>query len=219
MKKENEALYKSIAKRSFKTKLNLYSFKMALRCESEEVKLDVDDFNNFTITHELIEQCTAEYWQTERDNKIYGKIVDDIYKWIKLFKEKNNAVVDLLKANYVQNFNQVFTESDFESLLQNKKSCHYCGITIDLVEKLAAKKKLYKKNERGWSLEIDRVNSNFEYSEANCVMSCYWCNNAKTDEFTAEEFTVIGKAIAQVWYERITKSNIIGDFYHLKHTK
>jgi len=84
---------------------------------------------------------------------------------------------------------------------------------------LATKRKLFKKNERGWSLEIDRKNSNLEYSKENCVMSCYWCNNAKTDEFTAEEFAVIGKAIAMVWHDRLRESNIIGNLSDLIFTK
>jgi len=50
-------------------------------------------------------------------------------------------------------------------------------------------------------------------------MSCYWCNNAKTDEFTAEEFAVIGKAIAMVWHDRLRESNIIGNLSDLIFTK
>ena len=60
-----------------------------------------------------------------------------------------------------------------------------------------------EKNFRGWNLEIDRLNSNFEYKPDNCAMACYWCNNAKTDEFTEDEFMVIGEAIKNVWRERL----------------
>ncbi len=218
MNKENVSLYKSIARRSFDTKLNLYSFKMALNHEKEVVDIDPDRFKYFEITHELIEKYTAEYWQTERENVIYNKKVDDIYRWMKEFKEKNKEVIDTLKTNYILNFNQIFSENDFEYLLRENE-CYYCGITIDKVNQLVAKRKLFKKNERGWSLEIDRKNSNLEYKRDNCVMSCYWCNNAKTDEFTAEEFALIGKSIAKVWHDRLRESNIIGNFSDLKITK
>jgi 5-methylcytosine-specific restriction endonuclease McrA len=213
-KLKKASLYKSIAKRSFETKLNLYSFKMALEHSEELTEFNADHFNSFYITHELVEKYTAEYWQTERSEKIGNKTVDEIYKWINDFKEKNKSAIDLALANYIQNFNLVFSELDFELLLE-QKSCHYCGITIDDIEALAKKRMLFKKNERGWSLEIDRLNSNFEYTKENCVMSCYWCNNAKTDEFTAEEFAVIGKAIAMVWHDRLRESNIIGNLSDL----
>jgi hypothetical protein len=36
-------------------------------------------------------------------------------------------------------------------------------------------------------------------------MACYWCNNAKTDEFTAEEFEHIGIAIGELFKERLKK--------------
>lgn len=36
-------------------------------------------------------------------------------------------------------------------------------------------------------------------------MSCYWCNNAKTDEFTFEEFEEIGKSFGLVWNKRLKK--------------
>jgi len=73
------------------------------------------------------------------------------------------------------------------------------------INQLAINRKLYKKNERGWKLEIDRINSNLEYKPNNCVMACYWCNNAKTDEFTYEEFKEIGKEIRKVWETRLKR--------------
>lgn len=62
---------------------------------------------------------------------------------------------------------------------------------------------LNKKKDRGWKLEIDRLDSNFEYRPSNTVMCCYWCNNAKTDEFTRDEFMEIAKAIRNVWNNRL----------------
>ncbi|NHB67318.1 hypothetical protein [Perlabentimonas gracilis] len=217
-KSKKVSLYKSIAKRSFETRLNLYVFEMALESAGDQADLDAERFNKFSITPELVEKYTAEYWQTERTKNIGNKTVDEIYKWMNSYKEKNKSAIELIQAGYIQNFNQVFPEQDFEQLLE-QKSCFYCGLTINDVESLATKRKLFKKNERGWSLEIDRKNSNLEYSKENSVMSCYWCNNAKTDEFTAEEFAVIGKAIAMVWHDRLRESNIIGNLTDLIFTK
>ncbi len=33
----------------------------------------------------------------------------------------------------------------------------------------------------------------------NVVLACYWCNNAKTDTFTYEEFKEVGKVFANIW--------------------
>lgn len=33
-------------------------------------------------------------------------------------------------------------------------------------------------------------------------MACYWCNNAKTDEFSAEEFAPVGKEIGEIFKNR-----------------
>jgi len=54
------------------------------------------------------------------------------------------------------------------------------------------------------SLEIDRKVATDSYSNlANLTYSCYWCNNAKTDTFSEEEFKIIGQAIGQVWQQRL----------------
>ena len=40
-------------------------------------------------------------------------------------------------------------------------------------------------------------------SDENCVVCCYWCNNAKTDEFNYYEFIPIGKEIQRAWEARL----------------
>ena len=75
--------------------------------------------------------------------------------------------------------------------------CHYCGLEGDIKENYG---KYYKKGNRencGERLEIDKrdPNPNGKYSENNCVLACYPCNNAKSNVFTAEEFIIIGAVI------------------------
>jgi 5-methylcytosine-specific restriction endonuclease McrA len=41
---------------------------------------------------------------------------------------------------------------------------------------------------RGFWLEIDRVNPKENYSVQNCVLSCYFCNNDKSDVFDGENY-------------------------------
>lgn len=43
------------------------------------------------------------------------------------------------------------------------------------------------------------------YNESNCVLACYWCNNAKTDAFTDKEFEPIGLIIGDTIRSILTK--------------
>jgi len=89
-------------------------------------------------------------------------------------------------------------------MCKDAKECAYCHINKDAVQELIEKGRLYKKHPtRSWEFEIDRKFPNIEYSDENCVICCYWCNNAKTDEFNYYEFMPIGKEIQKVWEARL----------------
>jgi 5-methylcytosine-specific restriction endonuclease McrA len=86
----------------------------------------------------------------------------------------------------------------------SEKACHYCGITQEQLDLLHQNKKVYTKRNRGRLLEIDRKIADQEYNNLkNLTFCCYWCNNAKTDTFSEEEFKIIGQAIASVWKKRL----------------
>jgi hypothetical protein len=90
------------------------------------------------------------------------------------------------------------------------KKCQYCGITENQLELLNAQPDVINKRNstRGRSLEIDRKVSSEKYENIkNLAWSCYWCNNAKTDTFTEEEFKIIGKAIGEVWKKRLANAH------------
>ena len=86
-----------------------------------------------------------------------------------------------------------------------KTTCSYCGISLAQIEELGKNGKLNNKRSdtRGYTLEIDRKLPNLEYSKENCCMACYWCNNAKTDEFSPREFKPIAEGIRRTWNERL----------------
>ena len=121
---------------------------------------------------------------------------------IKNFKE----IFEQLKKEYEKEFNQQFPKSKYDSLLSHN-NCSYCGISIEQIEVLGKNGLLNNKRSdtRGYTLEIDRKLPNLEYFSENCCMSCYWCNNAKTDEFSPLEFKLIAKSINQVWNDRLKK--------------
>jgi hypothetical protein len=87
-----------------------------------------------------------------------------------------------------------------------QKSCHYCSLPENELDNLHNQpghiNKRYPK--RGKSLEIDRKQSDLPYTNIdNLVLACYWCNNAKTDTFTEEEFLRIGIIMKNIWEERL----------------
>lgn len=86
-----------------------------------------------------------------------------------------------------------------------KKECCYCGCSLaELKEFNHRKDTINKRNQtRGNSLEVDRFDDNLGYSENNCCLACYWCNNAKTDTFTKEDMKLIGKAIGSIIKSRL----------------
>jgi 5-methylcytosine-specific restriction endonuclease McrA len=200
MNNKLKSKYKAKAKDSFKTKKNMFLFQAVINNKST---LSKPDFNDFSISEKLVHLYSSEYWQQPMDYRINELKISEIEEKIKLLESENIDLLNKLEVEYIEDiFSSKFPEAEFENLL-NQKTCHYCGISIDDIEKLGNSKKLYKKTLRGWNLEIDRLNSNFEYTPDNCVMCCYWCNNAKTDEFTETEFLKIGKEIKKIWEERL----------------
>ena len=228
----NNQLYKRKAGESFNTKMNLFLFKKVIENDTTENDIEInieneslgkfkDDFNKFNIDNETdtLKLYTAIYWQNENKDILYElaeefnidsiiihekNTINSIYNCIKKIKDSESfkEISENLLTSYIESFEKVFCKDDFKELLNNER-CNYCNKKIDDFIKLADNLKIYKKNNRGWSLEIDRIDSNKEYTKDNCVMACYWCNNAKTDEFNDKEFEIIGKAIQTVWENRM----------------
>jgi 5-methylcytosine-specific restriction endonuclease McrA len=100
-----------------------------------------------------------------------------------------------------------FTKEDFIKWYNSnlKHGCYYCGITLqmqrDLIDKkLVSSKRFYnhqyttpkgqiRYGTRGRNFEVDRKNPNAAYSQANCVLACYFCNNDKSDVFLSEQYS------------------------------
>jgi len=88
--------------------------------------------------------------------------------------------------------------------LNTKPHCHYSGISYEKIDQLCKKDPELTKRGRGRKLELERLEPNEKYSNlGNLVFSCYWCNNAKTDTFTEEEFKKVGAVIKGIWEERL----------------
>ena len=97
---------------------------------------------------------------------------------------------------------------EFEQWYEHQtKACEYCGLTEGDSERLYhAYPEATRGGKRGRHLELDRRNPYLSYGESieNFVLACYWCNNAKTNYFTAEEFQEIGHVIGLVNQKRLS---------------
>lgn len=205
--RRNNSYYLQKAKSSFKARFDLLLYHRITNGNSDTIS--TNELDEFEINHHLdsLNEYIQVYWQQEENKafKIRGRVIEDIYKDMKKWKDDNKPNIEILLKHYIGNtFNKVFPRKDFDQMLEQEKVCKYCHISKEQINDLIKKRKLYKKHiTRGWSLEIDRKEPNLEYTKDNCVWCCYWCNNAKTDEFSYDEFKIIGNEIKKIWHDRL----------------
>lgn len=113
-------------------------------------------------------------------------------------REASNRFTSLRQRANSKGINVNWERKDFISwYLSSQKKCYYCGCGLEEIERFHNKRYSKRHNTRGKSLEVDRL-EDAEYSKDDCVLACYWCNNAKSDVFTQPEFMQIGKEIGKV---------------------
>ena len=208
----NDKLIDSLA-----TRIQLFLFWKSFDKEvikTEDIANYIDEIEKFEITNDLANLYSNTYYQTKLKEKreilFNGKnaYVDNICKNIPSktkIKELLRNELKPLKDKYKEKFEKIFPLKEFEKMTKDETTCSYCGISLDQIKALGENKKLNNKRSdtRGYTLEIDRMLPNLEYSKKNCCMACYWCNNAKTDEFSPEEFKPIARGINEIWNKRL----------------
>lgn len=199
--------YNELIPRSFKTKLDVFLFHRCITKRRIE-SVELSEFKWFKIEKEILKMYNKA-WQLGVDDKLtednltISEIDEKIEKWTKENKEFIKEIFNEYRILFITDY---FPFSQFEELYPKNpedRICTYCRITDKDIEMLDNNGKIYTKRTRGFSMEIDRIEPNKEYSPDNCVLACYWCNNAKSDEFTLDEFIDhIGPGIQSVWKER-----------------
>ncbi len=116
----------------------------------------------------------------------------------KIASNKFSSIKSRVKKKPGYNLDDYWSREDFiEWYIDIEKRCCYCNCTDIEIEKFYNKTVSKRNGTRGKTLEIERIND-IPYSRENCKLSCYYCNNAKSDIFTYDEFKIIGKAIGAV---------------------
>jgi hypothetical protein len=82
----------------------------------------------------------------------------------------------------------------------SKGVCDYCGISQSVVKKIVEEGwlksrrfprpgvKAVRGENRGLSIEIDKMNPAVGYLKTNCLLACYFCNNDKSDVFDDKQY-------------------------------
>lgn len=231
--------YRSKAQESFISRINLFLFKKIIEDNFEITGNNLSDgqekeFLEFNLQNhkKWVEYFITEYYQKDYsqvlcdnfDIKNPNKLkVQDVYNKLKDFKIKiNSNSANNLKSDHIlfekylsKVFPILYTKEDFNGDIkkckQEDSKCEYCETSLKEIRNLINNNKIRNKRSdtRGSSFELDRKEPNYEYYKDNVVLSCYWCNNAKTDEFTYKEFKDIAKSIKTVWNNREKRKELL----------
>ena len=120
-------------------------------------------------------------------------------EWI--YKPKSDKQLsDWYKSKVREKKSGFLSYDDFREWYDNKpKFCHYCGLT-EKESQLIVHKGLLTSNRfpihgetragvnRGYWLEVDKKNPKGIYSRENCELTCYFCNNDKSDVFSEVQY-------------------------------
>lgn len=176
------------------------NFKMNLMTNDEKIEkfiwLAHGETKKFKVIAEELGVTEKQLSQWERDKDIR-------IRWLKVAEIRKIFISKKIKANFKEFY-------DWYLELEKEKKCFYCDITEeklnDLFRKLEGKGEILTKRGRGRKLELDRKDPNPDYNNTkNIVFACYWCNNAKTDTFTHEEFIEVGKVLNEIWKKRLSE--------------
>jgi len=130
----------------------------------------------------------------------------EIRRW-KQEQQQLRNFINKLKQKWRNNAREI-PFKQFYDVLADKEECHYCGITQAQIDKLYSEDRLPEsgRSKRGRTLEVERLEPKESYANVkNLAWACYWCNNAKSDLFSEEEFKAIGLIIGQVHRARLAK--------------
>ena len=127
--------------------------------------------------------------------------------WYEDLKDERLAIASIRNLWTRKKIKMAFSDF-YKWYLSHERKCFYCDITEPQIKELIDSGRLTTKRlaTRGRKLELDRKQPDLEYDNFdNLAFACYWCNNAKTDTFTEEEFLKVGKVFKEIWKQRLER--------------
>lgn len=178
---------------SFK-KERLIDMKLIGSLDSYELLKNEPEFKNMTI---------------DEIKQIGNTIKTIVIKQLELneneFKEfeLENQDIQYVKSRWNEDRKKGFLtiKNFYNWYIKQDKFCCYCGIPETLLNDYFSKPNLSKRK-RGKKFEIERILTDKDknvYSEKNCSLACYVCNNAKSDLIYYKDFKHIALGTYNFW--------------------
>jgi hypothetical protein len=199
--------YDSILKRSFDRMVSELFLKLCYL--KNTVDFDFTLLHKISVTEVSTEMRNPmkELYQDMKSVRIFNK---KITSWSEEYKEELKDAYKLFPSAFNYILDQFYFVKNFFGKNIQHRSCVYCGISELETDDLRAKGQiLTKRYGRGITMEVDQIDPYMSYAKENIALSCYWCNNAKTDEYSFEEWMKVGKIFREIWEAR--KISVKGD--------
>lgn len=198
--------YKSIVKRSFERHMDLFLTAQFLRSPVQSLTISPNSYRTFQPTDQewssYLSSHQAKSFDAAFGDTTVRKLDDAIKTWWKVIGDEKREYEQIHRDQYC------ISQSEFRDLFtsQRELSCEYCLTTETQFQQLikAGQIKTKRLSTRGTTFEIDCRTPHLGYTRGNLAICCYWCNNAKTDEFTKDEFLPVAKALGQIWQQRLS---------------
>jgi len=200
--------YQSVTKRSFERHMDLFLTAYFLRSADHNLlQVTPATYESFQPTQEELISYLESH-QAKNSSIAFAtastvqELDDFINKWWGNYGD--------IEATYFKIHKQFhcISQDDFQALFsaQTELACKYCGITENQFKTLIDAGQIQTKRlrNRGTTFEIDCREPSLGYTKDNLAICCYWCNNAKTDEFTEKEFKPVAKALGLIWQQRLS---------------
>lgn len=134
-------------------------------------------------------------------------------KWYDELQNEREEIAEIMVMHSRKKINASRLEF-YTWFINQERRCQYCGVSEAEIKIMLDNGSIKTRNAkiegqdveiRGRKLELDRKDPKFGYEMNNIVWACYWCNNAKTDAFDADEFRPIGLEIAKIWKKKLSQ--------------
>ncbi|MCG2703765.1 MAG: hypothetical protein L6366_05285 [Candidatus Omnitrophica bacterium] len=166
---------------------------------------------NFEVYDEIFNEIggnlETEYKEVYQNMGARRERNKKIESWLN--DKRNSEKLRNLKEIFKRSFEKTLSWDKFKNKYgedsSRERCCFYCEIKETQIEEMFNEGKINTKRiySRGMKMEVERKNPLVGYINGNIELCCYWCNNAKSDEFTEKEFsTHMQKGIKAIWRER-----------------
>ena len=202
-----QARYNSVFKRSFERHIDLFLTTQFLEW-GHLSEASTDAYRAFEPTSTHWSNYLRSHQAKSLDAVIAGGFsVGDLDMAIKGWWAREKNALDPYRTVHVER-EFCISLAEFQALFAHsghELACAYCHITEAQFKQLVDRGQVQTKRlrTRGTTFELDCRVPELGYKAGNVVVCCYWCNNAKSDEFSPEEFQPVADALARVWRERL----------------